>query len=60
NPWSPAKQGIRAVNAEQINGYVAKVAGNVDAVVVTPDLTNMVVTITYPANKPEGKNIAVK
>ena len=60
NPWTPAKQGLRAVNVEQINGYVAKVDGNVDAVVVTPDSANMVVTITYQANKPEGQNIAVK
>ena len=60
NPWTPAKHGLRAVNVEQINGYVAKVDGNVDAVVVTPDSANMVVTITYQANKPEGQNIAVK
>lgn len=39
---------------------VAKVDGNVDAVVVTPDSANMVVTITYQANKPEGQNITVK
>ena len=31
-----------------------------DAVVVTPDSANMVVTITYQANKPEGQNITVK
>ncbi|MDX5076041.1 Rib/alpha-like domain-containing protein [Lactobacillus jensenii] len=60
NPWTPAKQGLRAVNVEQIKGYVAKVDGNVDAVVVTPDSANMVVTITYQANKPEGQNITVK
>ena len=60
NPWTPAKQGLRAVNIEQIKGYVAKVDGNVDAVVVTPDSANMVVTITYQANKPEGQNITVK
>ena len=60
NPWTPAKQGLRAVNVEQIKGYVAKVDGNVDAVVVTPDSANMVVTITYQANKPEGQSITVK
>lgn len=60
NPWTPAKQGLRAVNVEQIKGYVAKVDGNIDAVVVTPDSANMVVTITYQANKPEGQNITVK
>ena len=57
NPWTPAEQGLSAVNVEQLQGYTANVDGNAGAVIVTPDSQDMTVDITYTANKPVGKDI---
>ncbi|MBC8743889.1 YSIRK-type signal peptide-containing protein [Lactobacillus sp. Marseille-P7033] len=57
NPWTPAEQGLSAVNVERLQGYTANVDGNTGAVTVTPDSQDMTVNITYTANKPVGKDI---
>ena len=57
NPWQPARQTLSAVTINTIKGYTTHVDGDAGEMTVTPETADLTVTISYDANKPEGKNI---